>query len=160
MAKRTDLLKLVTSRRLKCDVQNYLQRIIRKKTKYWSISWDDFIRWKKKRKPFCTSINIMFSLLDSAVYDRDSEIITLTKMFSGLTSLCMILSEWRCSIAEPISSKNLTAKSFPCPVPWFFSRYALRFPPAMNSITIASWFWIEMHSSTFTILGCFASLKK
>ena len=46
-----------------------------------------------KRKPFCTSINTMFSLLDDAVYDRDSEIITLTKMFSGLTSLCMILSE-------------------------------------------------------------------
>ena len=128
----------------------------------------NFLRWLHKmvtntafkRKPFCTSINIMFSLLDGAVYARDSEIITLTKMFSGLTSLCMILSEWRCSIAEPISSKNLTAKSFPCPVPWFFSRYALRFPPAMNSITIASWFWIEMHSSTFTILGCFASLKK
>lgn len=85
---------------------------------------------------------------------------TLTKMFSGFTSLWMMLSECRCSRAEPMSSVNLSVNSFPCPRPWFLSSSIFRFPPAMNSITIASWFWMEMHSITSTILGCFASLTR
>lgn len=85
---------------------------------------------------------------------------SLTRMFSGFTSLWMMLSECRCSRAEPMSSVNLSVNSFPCPRPWFLSSSILRFPPAMNSITIASWFWMEMHSITSTILGCFASLTR
>ena len=82
----------------------------------------------------------------------------LTKMFSGLMSLWVKPCECRCSTAEPISSMNLSVNSLPCPrLP--LPRKTLRLPPAMNSITIASWFWIVMHSITSTILGCFASLQ-
>ena len=82
----------------------------------------------------------------------------LTKMFSGLMSLWVKPCECRCSTAEPISSMNLSVNSFPCPrLP--LPRKTLRLPPAMNSITIASWFWMVMHSITSTILGCLASLQ-